>query len=508
MAGSWKMKILLIQPNNIMRGVINLNGTEMPLNLLYLATAIEQYKEYINAFDDPAFTAFMNEGEPLDWKVEVLDLQISPNPIRDLRKKLSEFDPHIVGFTGLTIHANNIKILAKIVKAYNQKIFTIVGGIHVSALPEKTLHEINQIDLVVIGEGEITLLEICKTFQIFYGFLIKEGISEFITTKINLIKGIAYREANEIITTPPRPLIKNLDLIPFPNRDFIIDNRYHPIFVNYWKKPTTGILSSRGCPYNCSFCSKSVFQRSYRQRSPDNVIKEMVMLEEKYGIKDFRFFDDSVTMSKKWVVRFCYLLLKHKKKYHWNAFSRADTIDRSMLRLMKASGCYHLKFGLEAYSDELLSSLNKKYSKKKAVGLIKEAQRLGIETLTTFILNFPNESLKSMQQTVEFAKYINATYAMFFILKPLPGSKIYNEATQQHTLKHTDWSLYGEEDPPVLSNQIDSLNSHKILRKSYNQFYLRPTYIFARILDLIKHFSTYRILRYIKGILAILPSKK
>jgi anaerobic magnesium-protoporphyrin IX monomethyl ester cyclase len=184
------------------------------------------------------------------------------------------------------------------------------------------------------------------------------------------------------------------------------------------------------------------------------------------------------------------------------------TVSRPLLQLMKKAGCYHLKYGVETASIEILKDIHKTQSLKESIDAIKNTHIARIESHVSMIINFPNESIESIQKSIKFAIILNPTYAMFSILKPLPGSEIFTIADRENTLKHKNWELYGKEDPPVLKNQLGEEIIRKLVRDAYNSVYLNPRYIIMRIEDLIHEFNFKKIRRLIEGFLAFLPSKK
>jgi radical SAM superfamily enzyme YgiQ (UPF0313 family) len=500
------MKVLLIQCPQVHRNVISLAGMEIPMNLAYLAAALDQPQTVIDAYGYDLLESTLNSVNTTKIDTEILDLQLYPNPGTILIQKLNDFQPDIVGITAFTIQANWVNIIAAKIKKYNPSIITIFGGVHASSLPESSLIDMPMVDVIVIGEGEVTLLEIC--------YFLAQNQSNFFTSEIReqflSIPGIAIRnfdDPSKVQLSLPRPLIKNLDLLPFPARHKLDQKKYHPLFVNYYHLPTTGLLSSRGCPFNCSYCSKAVFHRNCRFRSPENVVAEMEYCEKEYGISDFRFFDDSVTNNRRWIKQLCILLIQKHKKYTWNGFSRVDTVSKALLKLMKQAGCYHLKYGIETASQKILLKVHKKQSRQQVINAVKNTKALGIEAHGCFILNFPNESMDSIRNTINFAKELNPTYAMFSLLKPLAGSEIYYEAKKNDLLLHENWEFYGEEDPPILKNQLPYNEIKDLLRKAYNSFYLRPSYIWMQLKDLLNEPSMRRLQRLLQGFLAFLPSR-
>jgi anaerobic magnesium-protoporphyrin IX monomethyl ester cyclase len=499
------MRVLLIQTPQIVRDVISLSGIEIPLNLTYIASALERPLETIDAYQGRVDDRTSQFALQMSVQVDILDLQFYKDPWSILQRKIASVKPDIVGITAFTIQANFVEMIAKIAKQIRSSTLTVFGGVHASALPEQSLREMPSVDIIARGEGEITLLEICAR----YSDLKEDTSSQQIHSVYKDTQGLAIRDADgRPILNPSRPLIKNLDKLPFPAREKLDIRRYAPLFVNYMHLPSTGIITSRGCPFQCTFCSKAVFQRTLRRRTPSNVVDEMQYCEKKYGIKDFRFFDDVLTINKKWLIEFCKILLERKCAYTWNALSRVSDVSEPLLRLMKRAGCYHIKYGVESGSQKILTAIKKNATLEQARNAIAATNRVGIESLAYYIVDFPGESLASMWNTIRFARCLNSTYAMFQHLTPIPGSAIYEQSKQEDNLIHEHWECYGEEDPPVLKNQTNLGTVQGILRQAYNRYYIRPMYVLGLIRFIALNFSPSQLQRLLQGLKTMIPSKK
>jgi radical SAM superfamily enzyme YgiQ (UPF0313 family) len=183
-----------------------------------------------------------------------------------------------------------------------------------------------------------------------------------------------------------------------------------------------------------------------------------------------------------------------------------DTVTKALLRLMKRAGCYHLKFGVETASTKILHSVHKNQTHKQVINAINFTKQAGIEAHACFIINFPDETMQSIKNTIKYAIFLKPTFVVFSLLKPFPGSEIYLNAKKQGQLIHERWDMYGKEDPPVLKNQLSNEELGNILRKAYNAFYIRPQYILMRILELLNAPSFRNLQKLMQGFLAFLPS--
>ena len=437
--------ILFINPAHPKTEYLRLEGNEIPLGLCYLASFLEEN----------------------NFKSEILDLNFYKNKELILFNYLKKFNPRFVGLTGNTIDMINIWEIAKIVKNFNKNIKIIIGGPHVSALSEKTLKDFKDVDYIICGEGEITLKGLVSNLK-------KEKI-----------KGLVYRKKGKIVKNKTRELIKDINLLPLPARHKIELKKYIPLPGNYKKLPSTAIVTSRGCPYKCTFCNKSVFSNTIRFRSPANIVKEIEHCISEYGIYDFRFNDDTLTINQKRLEKLCKLIIDKNIKIFWNCYSRVEHVNLPLLKLMKQAGCYHIKYGLESGSEKILKKLNKTFSLEQARKAIKLTKKAGIEAKAMFMLGIPGETIKDIEKTIRFSKLIAPDIATFLVFTPLPGSQLYSGLDKSGKLEHHNWDKYSQHDGYLIKG-INEKVIKKYFKKAYLSFYLRPSYFIQRFKRLIK----------------------
>jgi len=469
------MKVLLIRPHTPRtaigtRGgdVKTLEGMEIDLGLPYIASYLE------------------TQGR----EVEILDLSLYSEPFEILKNKLKIYKPDIVGITANTPHIFNARSVALITKRLTNA-FTVIGGIHASSLPIRTLEEFSMFDFLVEGEGEMTFQDLLTNLE-----------SE---NDISKVKGIAFRDNDQIRLNPPREPIKNIDELPFPARHKLEIYKYVPPVGNYYYLPSTGLISSRGCPYACTFCSRggTRLSRKVRFRSPENVIEEIEDCIKRFGIRDFRFYDDVLTIPRSRIEKLCELIIEKKLDIKWNCYSRVDHVDENLLKTMKHAGCYHIKYGVEVGTGKALKIINKGTTLEQAKKAIKYTKKVGIEAKASFMLGIPGETIEDTKETIKFAKLLSPDYATFTILTPLPGSKIFDDALENNMLFHTKWDLYSEMEP-ILRNQADFQILKKLLENANREFYFRPSYILQRIKRLSKNLNKHEVKNILEGIRALL----
>jgi lipopolysaccharide/colanic/teichoic acid biosynthesis glycosyltransferase/radical SAM superfamily enzyme YgiQ (UPF0313 family) len=414
-------------------------GIEFPISLAYLSAYLDK-KGIAN---------------------DILDLRIEHHPIRALYERIDRRRPLAVGITASTAGIENASRVAGQVKAIDSKIVTIIGGWHASALPEETLNNYPQFDYLIHGEGEQAMANLIACLE--------GGNSPL------YLKSLAVRVNGTVQVNPREELITNLDEIPFPAREKLPILRYHPKpgTRNYLRLPSTGILVGRGCPYRCLFCYKGVWGKSIRLRSHGNVLEELETCIDQFGIRDFRFYDDAITLPQWDIKTFCEAIISRKLDISWNCWSRVNDVDEDKLRLMKAAGCYHVKFGIEFGTEKALRLSGKGATLEQARRAVAFTKKVGLECKGSFIFGVPGETLEDCQGTVEFALEVSPDFATFYPFDLIPGSPYYEQVAR------------GRIDPSrdLLPRQI----TQNLSDKAYKAFYLRFAFIAQRFKNLVTH---------------------
>jgi len=414
-------KVLLIYPN-VTTYITNLRRIIPPLSLAYLAAYLEKNKIDVSVLD----SAVEGYHKLHSKHNEMITYGLS---MEEIKGRIKEINPDLVGVTfPFSCQSKNVFEMCRAVKEANKNIKVVVGGVHASAMSKNILQNQKDIDFVVIGEGEETLLELVEN--------LKEQAENF-----KHIKGIAYREKDGgIALNEKREAIKNIDQIPFPARhllkmeDYIKINIPHGPYTR--KKRVGNIMTSRGCPGMCLYCASwKFFGRQFRARTVDSIFEEIDLLIREYGIEELQFEDDNLTFDRERAKE----IFKRLKNYNlaWCTPNgvRIDTIDEEMLRLIKESGCYQLTFGIESGNERVLHEvIRKPIDLKKVKPIVDEAKKLGILVHLFFMVGLPTETKKEMLETLKFAKYLNPDSASFSIAAPLPGSDLYDYALQNNLL--------------------------------------------------------------------------
>lgn len=415
-------------------------------------------------------------------EVKILDLDLYEN--NDiLTNKINKFSPDYVGITGATSFCNEIINLSKIIKNIDKNIKVIVGGVHATILPEDFIKE-KSIDIIVVGEGDFTLNEIVS------GKRLKD------------IKGIIWKCRNRIIKNQNRPLIKNLDELPFPALNLFEINKYQGSHLTERAFPRGPIETSRGCPYNCVYCNKLIFRGKFRVKSPKRVVDEMERMLS-LGFKEAYVVDDGFSTNIARAKKICDEIIRKELKFHWSLLCgvRVDKVDMELLKKLKKAGCYQIAFGIESGNQKILDLINKNITINQIKKAVKLSKIASIETFGLFLLGLPGETEKTMQNTINFAKILDLDNAKFGIVIPYPGTRLFHDWDEKGLIKTKDWSKYS-------IHSIDSrLFEHpnlkwdtikKYYEKSFREYYLRPAYIYNRFK---KNFKKREILKDVKSFL-------
>ena len=449
------MKMVLVNPPYVnFEGIKESAGHTTPLNLLYLAAYVRHHTE---------------------CQISILDAEALGLSYSGIDKTLEKRRPDVVGVTCPTPPMNHVSKIAEIAKTINPDCVVIVGGCHPTALPEQTAR-IPNIDFVVIGEGELTLLELINA--------IKSKELSF-----RHIAGLAYRFDDTVIVTGPRPLIEDLDTVPFPARDLLDLELYHspPTKRVSSGGSSTSLLTERGCPYNCIHCiSNVIWRRRYRTRSPDNIVDEIEECVNRYNLTEFNFCDDTFTLSENRVVNICREISRRQLDISWICLSRIDTVSENMVVEMKKAGCKRISFGIESGSEEILKIMRKNISLAQIAEAVRMSKDGGLEVHAGFMLGNIGETRETAQKTIEFAKALDVDYAVFFITTPYPGTDLYEIALERgYVTLDTKWEDFApltKSAPPLVQDNLTQSELIKLRKRAFYQFYLRPRFMLRRLL--------------------------
>ncbi len=472
--GTVKKKIVLIHPMGECwvageKDVARIANIMPPLGLCSLAAWVEQH----------GHEAFIHDcyAHPGDYE-KVYDL---------VRTEQPEF----VGFTATTsAFLEGIRIVEKI-KAIAPNTTIVCGGAHISALRESLMKDYPVIDYGVVGEGENTLL-----------YLMEQDLQDAEVPESFEHHGLLYRREGQVVFTGflPRQEALDLDSLPYPAYEKLagFPDAYNLPIFNYPKGPGTTIVSSRGCPYTCSYCDRTVFKSSFRYNSPEYMLKMLLHLKERYGIRHINFYDDLFTLHKKRVVGFCNLMLEREPGVTWNCAVRAEHIDLDLLKLMKKAGCWMISLGIETGDPELLKLHRSNSDLEMIRSKVKLIKQAGIRTKGLFIMGLPGETEESIDRTFNYALELPLDDLNLAKYTPFPGAPSY-EGVREHGTFNEDWELMNCVNFVFIPNGL----TKERMEVRYKEFYYRHHQRFHILFDYFTMLwrspnSWYRLLRNLK----------
>ena len=406
-------------------------------------------------------------------QIEILDANALQLSEYDVVEKVDGAD--IIGITAMTPIINSAIQIAKGIKQNNQDSTIILGGPHATILPEDILNNVPEIDIIVRGEGEETIVELCTALEN--------------NNSIENICGISYRNEGTIENTPSRPQIMDLDSLPFLAYHLLPLGKYklHPPHGREY--PFMAMLTSRGCPYNCIFCSKSVFGSTYRGQSPERIVDEIVYLKERFGIKEIAFYDDVLTLKQKRVMQLVKEFGERNLDIPWTCEARVNLVTEELLRAMKKAGCYMIAYGIESGNQMILNNLRKNITIEQIKSAIEATRKAGIQSVGYFMLGSPGETPETIRQTIDFAKSLPLDFAQFAITIPFPGTDLYNLYLDSGN-KNTKWddfiyaSLKSSSAPVFETESLSKEDLREWNSKAYKEFYFRLSYIWKRFIGM------------------------
>lgn len=446
------MKILLIQPQGIESvrfSIDNLKEEEgilPPLGLLYIASFLQQSRGH---------------------QVEVLDNQIEKLESGRLADFIRQKSPDVVGITCRSYYLYDVLNIARAVKSASRTIITVIGGHHASIFPKETV-AFGEVDYIVLGEGESAfqrLLEhLCGKSP--KGQLAEYGIIDKNNAEGNLFK---------------RQIIEDLDALPFPDRRLTDFTRYYNIMTK--SGPTTSMVSSRGCPFSCSFCTSR--QERFRGRSAESVVSEIEYCLS-LGIKDITMVDDNFTVNLKRTQEICELIIERGLKFSWDIKGRVDNINRQTLEKLFRAGCRRIQYGIETPNPRMQKILNKNIDVEKITSTLNMTKSVGFDTYADFMIGSPGETREEILKTIEAARRYPLDYAHFGITMLMPGTRLYDDQLQKGFIKDV-WREYASKPVagfavPYCRDTLDRKQLHELLNFAYKSFYLRPARILKNLL--------------------------
>lgn len=475
------MKILFLNPPRFHElvgknpSVIEHNrGYNPPLGVLSLATAVK------------ASCGDKHHVEALDCQPRQLDYD-------QLRHYFTENQFDVVGVTAMTFTLIDVVKTVRVIKETNPDCVTVLGGPHVHLFPKESIN-LENVDYLVQGEGEIAILELLKMIE---GELPKSSVS-----------GLVYRDGEHICNNGIAPKIEDLDSIPYPDRRFLPIDHYGSLLARGNRITTT--FTSRGCPYRCTFCDRPMSPTisGFRWRSAKSVVDEMEDCKS-LGIEEFFIYDDTFSVRKDRVYEICDEILARNLMVTWDVRAHVNTVDEKLLRAMKSAGCDRIHYGVECGNDRMLKVIRKNTTVKRITETFAATKKAGIEALAYFMIGQQTETLSDIHDTMALSKKLNADYCHFTIFCPYPGTEIYNLGLERGVIKTDVWREFAENPRPGFSLPVWEENFTRaelygLIVKMYKGFYTRPAYLVRKFLT-IRSFGEFS--RKAKGWIGVIGMK-
>jgi anaerobic magnesium-protoporphyrin IX monomethyl ester cyclase len=449
-------KVLLVFPPTRV-GSEQILACMPPLGAMYLAATFR--RRYDVKILDATAEGFSNR--------RILDdgfRQVGLHP-DEIKERIREYAPDVVGVT--TLFSSSYPCVEEVLRAakeVNPGVITVVGGTHPAFLARQCLEQSADLDYIVIGEGEMSGLELLDCLN--------EGRS------VAAIDGLAWREGGEVRINPKTTFIEDLDSLPWPARDLVDlgiyakGNRAHGVYSK--EAVTTTIQSSRGCPAKCTFCSSMRFWgQKYRGRSAESVLGEIEQVRNTYGIREFQFEDDNLTMDRKRAKTLFNAMIDRKLDIVWSTPNGVAmwTLDEEMLSLMKRAGCYEVTLAFESGNQEVLRDVIKKPTNlKHAEKVVEAVKKVGLDHNAFFIMGFPGETTEQMKESYELAKRLKLQSAWFFVANPLPGTELYEQCQEKGLLRegfdftNTAYTRSAFNTPEWASGEVEKLVQSSLLK--------------------------------------------
>ncbi|OGW75969.1 MAG: hypothetical protein A2Z72_04720 [Omnitrophica bacterium RBG_13_46_9] len=436
----------------------NLFYNSAPLGLCYLASVLDEHE------------------------VNIIDAVVEKLSIEKVIKRIKGLSPGIIGITTFTVSSYSCYALAKEIKNILPWTKIIAGGPHITSNPDDLL-EHKEIDMAVIGEGEMTFKELVGA--------IEKG------NDVSGIKGIAYNLNGKLFLTSPREFMPNLDILPFPARHLVPIHLYKPQPNDQRRLPKLSMITSRGCPYPCIFCDKNVFKNTYRSFSAKYIVNEMSHLVRQFNAKDIAFVDSTFTPNKERVYEIVREIKNSNLDVTWTCSVRADVLDRPLLKEMRDSGCWRVRLGIESGDDEILKFIKKGVTKSQLIKVTNWAYELDLEPKGFFIIGHLADTKKTIEDTINFACSLPLKDITVQVNTPLRNTPQYHIMERYGKLATKDLSSYSFWEPVFIPDGLTYRTISYYYKKFYLNFYLRPK-IWYRHIKKIRCYSD--IIKYLKGV--------
>jgi len=411
---------------------------------------------------DLALIAAVLEGA--GWSCTIRDYPMENLSWADVKRELSLFRPDLLLISTTTPTIIDDLALCAMAKELNPAVLTVAKGAHFYEYDAEILHRFVALDIAVRGEAEVTIGEIAAGRD------------------LRLVNGISFRRDHEVVRTPERAFIEDLDSLPLPARHLVNNNLYRTPDTD---KPIAFITTARGCPGRCVFClAGRIGGRAIRFRSVASVLLEVEDCIRRFGITEFYFTADTFTWDRAWVVSFCREIVDRKLALRWGTNSRVDTIDDERLAWMKKAGCYVLGFGAESASQEMLTKMEKGVTVAQIGQAVALCERHRIKSFLHLMIGLPWETRETIEATIRFVERTRAAFVDVAIAYPLPGTQYYEFAKREGLFREEDLPGHDHTAAMVRTFTLTTQELRAARKRILRAFYLRPSYLLRALAEL------------------------
>ena len=407
-----------------------------------------------------------------DIDCDIYDGIAEPEPMARVIRRAMAYD--VVGITVISTYAVRAMELIRALASRRDRPAIVVGGPHVTALPETMLAV--GADLAVIGEGELTMRELVECLA-----------TRPTADALGQIPGLAFFAQGKLVRTARRPLVDPLDNLPMPARDRLPMHRYRSSIARAANQPSHSLLTSRGCPGHCTFCSRKTFGTRVRYYSVERIVEEFFVLRDRYKARDVAVWDDNFLSDKNTVTEVCTALVRRRFGLPWSVEARIDNVDEDLLRALKHAGCAYIAYGIESGSQPVLDRINKHLTLGQIRETVRLTQKIGIPIRGYFMMGLPGENESDMEATIRLALELNIEVASFTLFVPLPGTVDFARARRSGRFDPQYWTKrivpeFNFLDHPVYTPAgMHPKRLMALQRQAYNRYYLRPRIVARKL---------------------------
>lgn len=417
--------------------------------------------------------AAVAEREGMD--VRIIDAAAENLSAEQTIAEIREYKPDIAGISSTTAGIVAAGKVAECLKESDKEIITIIGGCHVTSLPEETLAEFNGFDIGVIGEGELTFTEILR------------AVDETGAIPANL-PGTALGRGSHFSLNMARPLINDLDILPLPAWRLLrgFPDSFLPSPARMNRFPCASVVLARGCPNRCQFCDRSVFGSKVRSYSPAYAINMFKDLANNFGVREILIEDDTFSISHQWVKEFCERLISERIDITWSCLGRADRVTADILRLMRKAGCWHISYGIESGDQRILDAMQKGEDLSRMEDAVRWSREAGLKTKGFFMVGFPGETVESLRRTKELALKLQLDDISVMQLTPFPGTAIYKSASEYGAFEK-DWRKMNTLSTVFAPHGFTGEDMEKARSEILGAFYFRPAVLMRKMIAVVSN---------------------